>query len=111
MPDASRKPATYTDHMDVVVSDTAKEFVRARGGTVYVKAHAHTCCSGTMTLLDVNTKPPKDASSYVTTDSPDVDVKYRGGPGNQPHQLMIEVRGVLRQHLVAYWDGCAFKPE
>jgi hypothetical protein len=96
--------------MDVVVSDTAKDFVRARGGTVYVKAHPHTCCSGTMTLLDVKTTAPKDAASYVTTVASDINVMFRGGPGNQPHELMIELRGVLRQHLVAFWDGCAFKP-
>jgi hypothetical protein len=96
--------------MDVVVSDTAKEFVRAHGGTVYVKAHTHVCCSGSLTMLDVKTKAPKDASSYVTTGSPDIDVMFRSGYGGQPHQLMIETRGVLRPHLVAYWDGCAFKP-
>jgi hypothetical protein len=96
--------------VDVIISDPAKEYVRERGGTVYVSAHAHTCCSGSMTLLDVKTTPPKDASNFVSAEAPDIDVMFRDGNGGRPQKLAIEMRGMLRPHLVAYWDGCAFKP-
>lgn len=95
--------------MEVLVSDPAKEYVNAHGGTVFVRAHPHRCCSGSLTLLDIWTKPPKDVTGFVAAASDDIEVKFSGGFSGQPHQLVIELRGVLRQHLVAYWDGCVFK--
>ena len=101
---------TYTGDVDVVVSDPAKQYVLAHGGTVYVQADPHTCCSGTLTLLKVRTATPKDAHQYVSAESSDIDVRFAGGRSGAPHELVIELRGMLRPHLVAFWDGCAFKP-
>ncbi len=95
--------------MEVLVSEPAKEYVIARGGAVYVRARTLRCCSGSLTLLDISTKHPKDVTGFVAAASDDIEVKFSGGFSGQPHQLAIELRGVLRQHLVAYWDGCAYK--
>jgi hypothetical protein len=95
--------------VEVLVSGPAKEYVIARGGAVYVRAHSHRCCSGTLTLLDIWTKPPKDVTGFVAAASDDIEVKFSAGFSGQPHQLVIELRGMWRQHLVAYWDGCAYK--
>jgi hypothetical protein len=96
--------------VDVVVSNPARQFVLDHGGTVYVRANTHTCCSGNLTLLDVHTSAPKNAQEYVSAHSQDIDVRFAGGVSGHPHELTIELRGVLRRHLVAFWDGCAFKP-
>ncbi len=104
-----KRGETYTDAVEVLVSEPAKEFVATRGGKVYVRAHRHQCCSGALTMLDIATKTPKDRDNYVDTHSDGVEVQYYGGLSGQPHQLVIELRGILRPHLVAYWDGCAYK--
>lgn len=95
--------------MQVVVSEPARDYVNARGGVAYVRAHLHHCCSGSLTLLDVWTKPPEDVGGFVSTDCDGIQVEFYGGFSGQPHELVIELRGLLRQRLVAYWDGCVFK--
>jgi hypothetical protein len=95
--------------MDVIVSEEAKQYVSERGGVVYVRAHPHTCCSGTLTLLDVWTKKPTKVVDFVPTTVDGIEVQFSGGFSGQPHELSIEMRGLVRQKLVAYWDGCAFK--
>ncbi len=95
--------------MKVVVSRHAREFVDAHGGVVYVRSHAHRCCSGPITLLDTTVSTPADADDFVPVAAGDVVVKFQGDQEAGPHELAIELRGVVRRHLVSYWDGCAYK--
>ncbi len=39
-----------------------------------------------------------------------VTVKFLGNTEAEPHELAIELRGVVRRHLGSCWDGCAYKP-
>jgi hypothetical protein len=96
--------------VDVVVSAEAEEYVAARGGTAYVRAHRHRCCSGPLTVLDITTGAPSDALGFTPVGAGDLSVRYDGDPGAGPHVLTIELRGVVRRRLVASWDGCAFRP-
>jgi hypothetical protein len=96
--------------VEVLVSDAAKEFVTDHGGTVYVRAHPHRCCTGSLTLLDTATKEPADLADFDSVCTDGIQVKFRGGHSGQPHRLTIELRGMLRRRPVAFWDGCAFKP-
>jgi hypothetical protein len=96
--------------MDVVVSDEAKEFVNARGGAVYVRSHPHRCSRVSITLLDTTTEPPSDANDFDPVETHGITVRYHGDPVDQPHVLTIEVHGIVRRHLMAYWDGCVYKP-
>jgi hypothetical protein len=96
--------------VDTVVSDDAREYVRAHGGVLFVRAHPHRCCHGSMTLLDTTTERPSDSDEYVSVGSGEIDVRFHGSPADEPHSLVIELRGVFRRHPVTYWDGCAFKP-
>jgi len=61
-------------------------------------------------LLDTTTEAPADADEFVPVETDDITVRYHGSPVDQPHVLTIEVHGIVRRHLMAYWDGCAFKP-
>jgi len=94
----------------VVVSPEAQEFVRDRGGVLYVRSSRHRCCRAGLTLLDSTTVAPSDASDYRCVGSDGIEVRLRGGSGDRPHELMIERRGRVRRRPVAYWDGCVFKP-
>jgi hypothetical protein len=96
--------------VEVLVTEAAKQYLRCRGGTVYVRAHPHRCCTGTLTVLDLSTEPPPDASEYMLLGAEDVAVRYWGGPSGAPEQLTIRLAGVLSRHPVAFWDGCAYKP-
>jgi hypothetical protein len=96
--------------VEVLVTEAAKQYLRRRGGTVYVRAHPHRCCSGTLTVLDLTTEPPPDASAFTLLPADDVAVLYLGGPCGAPDQLSIKLAGVLSRHPVAFWDGCAYKP-
>jgi hypothetical protein len=96
--------------MDVVVSPEARSFAAGRGGIVYVRSHLHRCCAGPLTLLDTTTEAPADSGSFVDLPAGDPRVRYLGDPEAGPHVLSIALRGSLRQRLVSYWDGCAFKP-
>jgi len=95
--------------VQVTISKEAEEYVRAHGGSVYVRPHAHRCCTGSLTLLDTTTSSPEDAAAYRSFASGSVAVRYLAGAGEPPRQLTIELRGVLRRRPVAFWDGCAYK--
>ena len=102
--------ARYGDGVEVIISDPARRYVIAHGGGVFVKSHSYRCCSaGSLTLLDVATSPPVDALDYAAVECEDVDVRFLGGRSGQPSQLVIELRGLFKPHLVAYWDGCVYK--
>jgi hypothetical protein len=96
--------------MDVDISEAAEEYILDHGGTIFVRAHAHRCCSGELTLLDCSTTLPVDAADFPAFDTVAVGVRFSGCDSGMPHHLVIELRGLLRRHPVAYWDGCVFKP-
>jgi hypothetical protein len=96
--------------VNVVVSTEAKEYVRNRGGVLFVRSSHHRCCGGALTLLESTTEAPSDASDFLFVGSDEIEVKYHGGAVDRPHEMVIELRGVVRRRPVAYWDGCAFKP-
>lgn len=95
--------------VDVVVSKAAEEYILEHGGTIFVRSHPHRCCTGQLTLLDSTTARPEDAAAYESFDTDTVGVKFSGGDSGHPHHLVIELRGLVRRHPVAYWDGCALK--
>jgi hypothetical protein len=96
--------------VEIQISESAQEYIARHGGTVFVRPHAHRCCSGSFTLLDTTTAPPPDASDFTSYDAAGVHVKFRGGPSGLPSQLLIEQRGLFLRRPVALWEGCAFKP-
>ncbi len=95
--------------MEVDISEAAEEYILDHGGTIFVRSHAHRCCTGGLTLLDCSTTLPDDAADFEAFDTDAVGVRFSGGDSGLPHHLVIELRGLLRRHPVAYWDGCAFK--
>jgi len=95
--------------MRVIASDEVRSYVEQNGGVLYVSAHRAKCCSGGLTVLDASTRTPADPAVYRFVDSGDFPVRYRIGGRTEPDELVIELRGLLRKHPVAYWNGCAFK--
>jgi len=104
------KAKGYASPVEVLISEGARDYIERHGGTVFVRSHAHRCCTGALTLLDVRTTPPSDAADYEPFDAEGVGVRFWGGAAGRPNRLTIELRGVLARRPVAFWDGCAFKP-
>ena len=96
--------------MKVVISDEASEYVRRRGGVLYVRANHHRCCGGGLTLLDSTTDRPTNTSDYVCEESEGIEVRYQRDALTRPDELVIELRGLVKRRPVAHWDGCAFRP-
>ena len=61
-------------------------------------------------MLDITTERPADPAGFVPLGPDEPSVRYQGDPAAGPHVLTVELRGIVRNRLVAYWDGCAFKP-
>lgn len=105
----------------VVASPEAVVFIEGHGGVAYVRPVRTKCCGGAMTMLEVSTQPPADASAYDPVGAPELGVKFRrasaksnGGPDSRrapdgPRELLLELKGKRRPRLVACWDGCVFK--
>ena len=94
---------------EIELSDQAREFVAARGGTVYLRVRHNRCCSGGLTFLDAATSADRDADRYETLGDAEPDVRLFHLGSVLPAKVSVEVRGKLRPHLVAYWDGCAYR--
>jgi hypothetical protein len=62
-----------------------------------------------LTFLDASTNASANAESYesVLEGTPTVLLHNRGSV--LPSSVSVEMRGRVKPHLVAYWDGCAFK--
>jgi hypothetical protein len=93
----------------VEVSAEAEEFVRGRGGQVWVwAAHPRMCCMGTPAYMHATTEPPPDPSGFSPWHAAGLDVWYRMPGGRRPDVLEIGLRGKRRPRVEAYWDGCLY---
>ena len=81
----------------------------ARGGTLFLRVRHNRCCSGGLTFLDAATNAARHGDQYEALDesSPEVRLMHLGSV--LPSRVSVEMRGKLRPHLVAYWDGCAYR--
>jgi hypothetical protein len=95
--------------MQVTVSPGAAEFVRGRGGRLWVwAAHAQMCCAGAPAWMHAATEPPPGLSGFspVPAGGDGVQVWFRSIGGLRPDVLEIGLRGRRRPKVAAYWDGC-----
>jgi hypothetical protein len=83
--------------------------VAARGGTLFLRVRHNRCCSGGLTFLDASTSANGDDDRYETlgATTPVVRLSHLGSV--LPTKVSVEMRGKVRPHLVAYWDGCAYR--
>ena len=80
-----------------------------RGGTLFLRVRHNRCCSGGLTFLDASTNADRDVDQYekLSEANPEVLLFHLGSV--LPEKVSVEVRGKVRPHLVAYWDGCAYR--
>ena len=93
--------------MLVEISGEAGDFVRERGGALWVwAAHPRMCCTSGTAWMRVATAPPPGLSGFRLVTADGVRVWFRGVGGLAPDVLEIGLRGRRRPRVEAYWDGC-----
>ena len=92
----------------LVTSPDATEFVLEHGGCLYVWAGTTACCGGTR-FIEASTEPPVDAERFLRAITGDFDVFVRpAGPEGFPDELDVDLGGLRRRRVRAYWNGCAY---
>ena len=99
--------------MDVIASDRALEFVRERGGELWVWLDVHKCCSGAASYLGASCEEPPPGPGRVprrfqSLPLSEMTLHASLGVRRPPDQLHIDVRGRFRPRIEAYWNGCVF---
>ena len=92
--------------MKVVASAEAADFVRERGGRLYVWASSERCCSGAHARLRASTEAAEQRD-FAVVPAPGFEVLF-ARMGREPEELHVELRGRRRKRVEAYWDNCAW---
>jgi hypothetical protein len=91
----------------VEVSSEAADFVRARGGRLWVwSATPRLCCSGAPAMMHAATEPPPGLTGFAPAAGAPLEVWFRAPGGRRPDVLEIGLAGRRRARVEAYWDGC-----
>jgi len=94
--------------LKVVASPGATDFVLAHGGRLWVWARSSPCCGGTR-FIEASTSAPAETDRFLRLPSGDFELFVRAaGPGGLPEELHVDVGGVRRRRVHAFWNGCAF---
>jgi hypothetical protein len=94
---------------DIEVSDKARQYVAAHGGTLFLRVRHNRCCSGGLTFLDASTSEHRSVDRYETQQHEGLDIRLFHLGSVLPTKVSVEMRGKMHPHLVAYWDGCAYR--
>ena len=91
--------------MQVSASAEAVALIRAQGGKLYIHAKRARCCQGSLTFLETSSEPGERAFRSVAAAG--IELYLAEGLG-EPEALEIDVGGLRRKHVHAYWNGCAY---
>jgi len=89
----------------VNTSPDAEQLIEERGGALYVWAKRSRCCRGGITLLETASEEPDRPFRQVSAGRVDIFLDAMLPP---PDQLDVEVHGIRRKRICAYWNGCAY---
>ena len=91
--------------MRVNTSAEARQLVQEQGGKLYVRAKHARCCHGSLTFLETSSEPGERTFRRVAADGIEL---YFDERLREPDELDLEVGGLRRKHVHAYWNGCAY---
>ena len=91
--------------MRVKASSEAIELVQAQGGRLYVTAKRARCCHGSLTFLETSSEPGQ--RSFRRVSATGIELYLEQGL-REPEELELDVGGLRRKHVHAYWNGCAY---
>jgi hypothetical protein len=99
--------------VEILTSDRALDFVRERGGHVWIWLDVRRCCSGAVSYLGASCSEPTQrkgglSHSFQLIQMNDITVHASLGRRRPPDELHVDVRGRLRPRIEAFWNGCIF---
>jgi hypothetical protein len=92
----------------VLASPEAVSFIREQGGTLFVWADVAECCTGPLTFLEASTDSPGADHPFRRLHGEDFDLFVDIGGRTPPEELHLDLKGWLRKHIRASWNGCAY---
>lgn len=73
-----------------------------------MSASSTVCCWGTR-FVEASTEPPADAGRFLHVPDEDFELFVReSGPSGLPYELHVDLGGIRRRRLRAFWNGCAY---
>ena len=91
--------------MRVKASSGAIELVQATGGKLFVRAKRARCCYGSITLLETSSEPGD--RSFRRVQASGIELYLEDGL-RDPEVLELDIGGLGRKRVRAYWNGCAY---
>lgn len=93
--------------MRVIASAQAVEYVRERGGDLFVWIE-RLRYQGAASFLEASTESPGPERGFRRMDGKDFNLFLDVGDHELPDSIEIELRGWRKKHLRAYWNGASF---
>jgi hypothetical protein len=93
--------------MDVVAPDAAVDFIRERGGRLYVWTKRNRCCGGWFSALGAATEAPARIQFQRVGEDARFELYVPVTLRRLPAELHVEARRFPRR-IEAYWNGCAW---
>jgi len=93
--------------MQLVAPDSAVDFIRARGGRLYVWRQRNRCCGGAFSTLGAATEAPSKIEFRQVDEIAGFELYVPARLQRLPDELHLEARRFPRR-IEAYWNGCAW---
>jgi hypothetical protein len=106
--------ALQPEQVRLVIKPEAAAYIRAAGGRLFIRVRSHGCCRGRLTLLEAVTEPPTGSERFwpIFLDGLTIFLDpllcHLLDPERAPAEVQIELRGWLRRHIKAFWNGCVY---
>jgi len=94
--------------MRVTVTADAAEFIRTRGGQLFVWPAEHRSARLTLAVLEASVDPPPRALDFRRVEAGDLLLFLHPALTTLPEELLVVLRGRRHPHIEAYWDGLAY---
>ena len=94
--------------MKIVVSTPSViAAIQEHGGRIYVWTDPRHCCGGGVTYLLTAAERPR-GHEFRRLDAEGFELFFDPGGRHQPDELHLDLKGIRRKRVEAYWNGCAF---
>ena len=94
--------------MRMTVTADAAEFIRTRGGQLFVWPAEHRSARLTLAVLEASVDPPPRALDFRRVEAGDLLLFLHPALTTLPEELLVVLRGRRHPHIEAYWDGLAY---
>ncbi|HLB62734.1 MAG TPA: hypothetical protein VJN50_08405 [Actinomycetota bacterium] len=97
--------------MKLVTTPEAVEYVRERGGTLFVWSEQALSYTGQLTYLEASTESPSAWREFRPMRGDAFELFVDFGGRDLPDELHVGVFGRRKKRLRAFWNGCSFARE